>query len=164
MAKSADTASAPKGGKPWILISVMALVAIAAGAVVPFFLPDTTPTTTSPQEKSSSKELKTSLVPFGDAMPVSLNTNNLNRYLRVKIMLVVDAANEKVVRETTEKNKPFLKSWLIAYLSDQSLKDVTGAIGVNRLRREIRDQFNTMLFPDGSEKVSDVLFEEFLVQ
>ena len=26
------------------------------------------------------------------------------------------------------------------------------------------DQFNSMLFPDGAEKISDVLFEEFNVQ
>ncbi|HLJ97717.1 MAG TPA: flagellar basal body-associated FliL family protein [Gemmataceae bacterium] len=164
MAKSAETASASTGGKQWILISVLAVVAIAAGAVVPFFLPETAPTKPAPQEKSNSKELKPSLVPFGDPMVVNLNTNQLSKYLRTKIILVVDEANEKTVRDLLEKNKPFLKTWLIAYLSDQSLRDVTGAAAINRLRREIRDQFNTMLFPDGSEKINDVLFEEFYVQ
>ena len=36
--------------------------------------------------------------------------------------------------------------------------------GINRARREIQDQFNTLLFPDGSEKIRDVLVEEFNFQ
>jgi flagellar basal body-associated protein FliL len=164
MAKSPDTAAAPPGRKPWILIIAIALVAIGGGAVVPLFLPDIGAPKTPPQEKGETKEHKTSLVPFGESMAVNLNTSGVSRYLRSKIILVVDEANENLVQKLMEKNKPFLKNWLIAYLSDQGLKDVSGAAGVNRLRREIRDQFNTILFPDGSEKVGDVLFEEFFVQ
>lgn len=148
-----------------MVIGVVAVVAIAAGAVLPLvFMPETTAKKAAPQEKGNPKESRPALVPFGDSVVVNLNTDRLQRFLRSKIILVVDEVNEKTVRELVEKNKPFLKTWLIAYLSDQSLKDVTGAAGVNRLRREIRDQFNTMLFPDGSEKVNDVLFDEFYVQ
>ena len=53
---------------------------------------------------------------------------------------------------------------LIGYLSDQSMQEVSRAVGVNRIRREIRDQFNAMLFPDGAEKIHDILFDEFVVQ
>ena len=34
----------------------------------------------------------------------------------------------------------------------------------NRIRREIRDHFNAMLFPNEAEKLNDILFEEFNVQ
>jgi flagellar basal body-associated protein FliL len=49
-------------------------------------------------------------------------------------------------------------------LSDQSLQEVSGKAGVNRVRREIREQFNAMLWPDGSEYIQDILFDEFVVQ
>lgn len=164
MVKPAVNASAPPGGKQWILLGAMALVAIAAGSALPFFLPDVSPKKAVHEEKTSSKEPRPSLIPFGDPVVVNLNSDRVLRFLRVKIILVADEANEKAVHDLVEKHKPFLKTSLITYLSDQSLKDVTGAAGLNRLRREIRDQFNTMLFPDGSEKLNDVLFEEFYVQ
>jgi flagellar basal body-associated protein FliL len=52
---------------------------------------------------------------------------------------------------------------LIGYLSDKELDEVRGAIGVNKARREIQEQFNRLLFPDGSELIQDVLFEDFTV-
>ena len=36
--------------------------------------------------------------------------------------------------------------------------------GVNRVRREVRDRFNEMLYPDGEERILDVLFDEYVVQ
>jgi flagellar basal body-associated protein FliL len=165
MVKSAEKAPpSTAGGKKWLLVGVVALVAVAAGAALPFFLPDNALKKADSHETPTSKEPKPTLVPFGDPVVVNLNTERLSRFLRAKLILVVEDTNEKTVRDVVEKNKPFLKNWLIAYLSDQSLKDVTGAAGMNRLSREIRDQFNTMLFPDGSEKIDKVLFEEFYVQ
>lgn len=167
MAKTAEQPAAPtkRGKKKWLMIGgVVALLAAAGGGALPFFLPDFPLKKAETSEHADHKEAKPTLIPFGDPVVVNLNTERLSRFLRLRIILVTDGADEKAVQEVMEKNKPFLKTWLIAYLSDQSLKDVTGAAGVNRLRREIRDQFNTMLFPDGSEKINDILFEEFYVQ
>ena len=97
-------------------------------------------------------------------MVVNLNEARLTRYLRVKLILVVDIQQEKPIAELVQKNKPILKNWLLTYLSDRSMEEVKGAPGINRLRREIQDQFNSMLFPDGSGQIRDVLFEEFVVQ
>ena len=49
-------------------------------------------------------------------------------------------------------------------ISDQVAHEVSGKAAQNRLRREIRDEFNAKLFPDGSDQINDVLFEEFVVQ
>ena len=99
---------------------------------------------------------------FGDVV-VNLGEERLTRYLRVKLIVVVNEVHQKTTTDLMAKQKPFLKNWLISYLSDLSMQDVSGAAGVNRVRREIRDQFNAMMFPDGSEKVQDVLFDEFVV-
>ena len=37
-------------------------------------------------------------------------------------------------------------------------------VDVNRIRREIRDQFNTILFPDGYDRIEQVLFQQYNVQ
>ena len=82
----------------------------------------------------------------------------------MKLTLLVEPANEKQVTEVIAKQKPILKNWMISYLSDKTMRDITGGAGINRARREIQDQFNTFLFPDGSEKIRDVLVEEFNFQ
>jgi flagellar basal body-associated protein FliL len=82
----------------------------------------------------------------------------------VKVLLVVEEGDVKEVTDLLQKQKAFLKSWLIGYLSDQSLQDVGRNVGLNRIRREIRDEFNRMLYPDNTEKIYDILFDEFVVQ
>ena len=45
-----------------------------------------------------------------------------------------------------------------------SMDDVRGAAGQNRLRREIQNEFNANLYPDGDDRILDILFEEFSIQ
>jgi flagellar basal body-associated protein FliL len=87
-----------------------------------------------------------------------------SRYLKVKLLVAVAEADANEVNQLLEKQKPFLKSWLIGYLSDLPPREVNGKMSVNRIRREIRDHFNAVLYPNGDEKIADVLVDEFLVQ
>ena len=164
MATEVDQAASPaKSRKGLFLFIIVGLVSVAAGAAVPMFLLKDSPST---KKEVVEKEKKSELVPFGDVV-VNLGGDNdgrLTRYLRVKLVLVTEDISEKAMNEVMAKQKAFLKNWLISYLSDQSSQDVSRAAGVNRVRREIRDQFNAMLFPDGSEKIQDILFDEFVVQ
>jgi flagellar basal body-associated protein FliL len=88
----------------------------------------------------------------------------MSRYLRLNMTVQVDRSQEEFVREAIEQQKVILKDWLLRFLSDQALEDIRGAAGQNKLRREILVQFNTMLSPDGYDRIHDVLFEEFNVQ
>ncbi len=162
MAEAAEkTAPAKSGSKGWLMIlALVGLVAAGGGAVVPWVLLRDHHVETPAHEKEAKKA---ALIPFGDAV-VNLGEERLTRYLRIKLILVVDHANEKAVNAVLAEQKAFLKNWLISYLSDQSIQEVSRAAGVNRIRREVRDQFNAMLFADGSEKINDVLFDEFVVQ
>ena len=147
-----------------LLMGGISLIAGAAGFTAPllmghgaFSLGGSSEGTTDPNGG------KTAIISFGE-VTVNINEDRLTRYLRVKIMLVVDAAQEKMVDGLVQREKVVLKNWVISHLSDKSLEEVKGASGINRLRREIQDQFNSVLFPDGSEKIRDVLFDEFVVQ
>jgi len=158
--KPAAAPEKAKSGSGWLVMIVVGLVALGAGFAAPsLFLHD------GPAKPAAEKEAKKpAIVPFGDALVVNLGEERLTRYLRVKLLLVVVGDEEKAIAEHVQKQKAYLKSWLISFLSDQSVQEVSRAAGVNRIRREIRDQFNAMLFPDGSEKVLDILFDEFVVQ
>jgi flagellar basal body-associated protein FliL len=161
MSTAADKPSAPpakRGG--WLILIVVAVIACAGGYALPRFLPTSAPSAAHPKEKEN---IKPAILPFGDVV-VNLGEERLTRYLRCKIIMVIDGEQEKTITEHFNKQKAFLKSWLIGYLSDLSLTEVSRAIGVNRLRREIRDQFNAMLWPDGQELIQEVLFDEFVVQ
>jgi flagellar FliL protein len=168
MAETAQqTTETPKksGLLGWIALGGIALVSIAAGFAVPWFISgagsaghaDTSP------RSHSSKEEKTAFVTFGDVV-VNLHEERLTRYLRLKIVLEVEESEEKKLNELLNKRKAPLKSWLISYLADRTLEEVRGTVGINRIRREIRDHFNEMLYPDGREVIRQVHFEEFTVQ
>jgi flagellar basal body-associated protein FliL len=112
--------------------------------------------------KSASGKSRPVAIPFGEAI-VNLSDARATRYLRVKMLLAVDEPRASEVENLLATQKPFLKSWLIGFLADQTLKDVERS-GVNRVRREVRDRFNEMLYPDGEERILDVLFDEYVVQ
>lgn len=102
-------------------------------------------------------------VPFGRIV-VNLNEPALTKYLSLDITLLADGKDEASVKDAVDGRLPILRTWLTSHLADKSMEDVRGKVGVNRLRREIQDQFNALLFDDGRERVRDVLFEEFHVE
>ena len=100
---------------------------------------------------------------FGDVV-VNLNEPNLIRYLSVDISVMSDEKYRAEVTPLLEEKRALLKTWLISHLADKSLEDIRGKVGYNRLRRDIQDNFNLLLFKDGQERIQDILFEEFHIQ
>ena len=154
---------------PWILVGI---ISAGLGGAVPMFL-----TTETVDEEPAPKPVfelptpeNTVFVPFADEdskddqIVVNLNEGNLTRYLRVVVELQVSKEFEAEIKEKLKENRVLLRSWLISKISDKDLESVRGAAGQNRLRREIQDQFNSVLFPDGYDRIYDVLFYEFAVQ
>ena len=82
----------------------------------------------------------------------------------MKLTLQVEQRHEESIRKLIETHGAILKNWLIGHLSDKDTAEIRGAAGLNMLRREIQDQFNIVLCPDGHDRVRDVLFEEFNIQ
>lgn len=159
----AAASSAGTGVIGWIAVGVLGA---AAGFAVPFFLP-TAEVTQAEEPEATYYELlppdKAMFIEFGE-VTVNLDEGRMNRYLRLKISLQINKDEEESILETLEKRRLILRNWLLSHLSDKDLDSIRGAAGQNMLRREIRDQFNTVLFPDGYDRIHDVLFEEFNVQ
>lgn len=157
-----------------LLVAAIGLIAGGAGFILPqligkdfishfsweILVPPTRPKKPSKPKLTSDQP---ALVPFGDAV-VNLADERLTRHLQVRITLLADGPDEELLEKLVESHRALLMNWLIGYLSDKSVEEVRGAAGVNRARRDIHDRFNSLLFADGSEKVRDVLFEEFTVR
>ena len=169
MAENADAKTEEEEKKPsgstslvtWILVAV---VSVASGFAIPLFLGGSSASETDkePATVASTDELQT-FVKFGD-VTANLNAANLNRYLKFSIELQVNKSDELEIQTVVDENETILKSWLLSHISDKTVEDIRGANGQNRLRREIQNQFNFILFPDGMQKIRHILFTNFNIQ
>ena len=152
-----------KGGglRSWLIYALIALMAGGSGFAAAQFCPQWVGGQTPLEDEDRPPQA--AFVPLGDIV-VNLNENQLNRYLRISVTLQVDLENQPVVSKIVEMKTAILKSWLLTYLSDKGMDDIRGAAGQNRIRREIHDNFNDLLFSDGFDRINDILFEEFNVQ
>jgi flagellar basal body-associated protein FliL len=135
----------------------------ALGAITPLFMHFGADAAPPEPEVSRKPERKQALIPF-DSLVVNVADGRYTRYLRVRISLVVDARDETKVKELVEKEKPFLLTWVLGYLQDRTIDQLHGSAGMHRVQREVRDEFNRRLFPDGPERVRDILLPEYNFQ
>lgn len=159
----AEAAPAKSGGVlPYLIVGILCT---AAGVAVPFLLPMLTNTEAAPNSPPYElpKAEDTVFVPFGE-VAVNLDDQRLNRFLKVSITLQVAKEHQVELTKKLETQTVPLKSWLLSHLSDKTLEEIRGAAGQNRLRREIRNEFNTILYPDGYDRIYDVLFDNYAVQ
>ena len=155
-----------KKPKAWMNLVVCAAIGFISGGLgfgTMFML---TPANTSDAAESEEETVKEkTFIPFG-SISCNVNDGQLNRFLKLTITLQFELDPEKVpeMEAQIEKDKPILTSWLLSYLADMTMTDIRGAVGQNRLRREIQNHFSSVLFPDGDQQVENLLFEEFIVQ
>jgi len=106
------------------------------------------------------------LWPF-DLEPVIANLDEpgVTRYARVTITLQLSPQmdQEKGVL-FLEGKKPILRDWLTTYIAGLNLERVRGTRNLGRIKRELRDSFNELLFPEGKPFVHNILFKEFAIQ
>jgi flagellar basal body-associated protein FliL len=103
--------------------------------------------------------------PYESLKPVLANLDEpgVTRYVRVTIMIELSPEFDKVKGQTyldTKTND--LRDWM--YFAGLSLEDVRGTRNLSRIKKEVTDQFNELLFPDTKPFVQRVLFKEFAVQ
>lgn len=189
----AEGQAKPSGGAgiiPWIAVGV---ISAGLGSALPFLMPGPGHAAAPDEETSGNsmstvssahgsgteqkkvkaftlpEEEDTVFMPFGEpgkdqGIVVNLDEGRMSRYLRIAITMQIPKSAETEFKTKVEAKKILLRNWLLSKISDLNLDDIRGAAGQNRLRREIRDEFNNVLCPDGYDQIYDVLFEEFNVQ
>lgn len=154
-----------------IILTVIGVIAVGAGLATPYLAKKAlgSKAAVAEEKRDNARPLSTSdgtdmgFIPFGEVV-VNLNDGRMNRYLRLNLTVQVEKKYLEEVKKQLDKNKVILKDWLLRYLSDKQMDEIRGTACQNRLRREILDQFNAVLCPDGYERLHDALFEEFNVQ
>jgi hypothetical protein len=53
---------------------------------------------------------------------------------------------------------------MTTYFAGLSLEDVRGSRNLTRIKEEVQDQFNNILFPNTRPYIQRVLFKEFAIQ
>ena len=162
--------SAPKKGGPLPFIAV-GILGTGLGLAVPFLLPSS-PAASGHDDGEAKRppihetdEKKMTYIPFTEKPIVAnLNDGRMTRYVNVAVSLKISKEKEAEIRRLIDQKLPELRDWTVRHLSGKTLDDIRGEAGMNRLRREIGDSFNEMLFPDGYDRIYDVLFPEFAVQ
>lgn len=156
--------AAPKKKSKKLLVLAVCVFFAGAGAAIPMFVNVPALFAKSKDDKGKEKkDTKTVIVPFGEVV-VNLSEDRLQRYLRVKVAILVEADSEKEVTDLVTKRKAAIKSAMIAHLAGKSVKDVSGSSGVTRTQRELLERTEDVLYPDGGSRIKSVLFEEYVVQ
>jgi len=100
-----------------------------------------------------------------DPIIANLDEPGVTRYLRVSITLLLSPeVDQEKGQAYLEKKELLLRDSLHAYFADLSLEDVRGRRNVERIKRQVQNLFNELLFPESKPYVREVYFREFAVQ
>ena len=169
MTEETEESEAPKasGGINKLLIwLVVAVIAIGSGVATPIVIAQMRSSDGAPEEKIAAEpdpEEEVEFIEF-DEVTVNLDEARFSRYLRINFSLQVGKSQKADIEAKVEAKNTILKNWLQTHVSEKTTDDLRGKHGRNRLRREMNDYFNKVLFDDGIERIQDVLFREFHVQ
>ncbi len=95
----------------------------------------------------------------------NLDEPGVTRYVRATIAIEFSADMDQVRGEVYVDDKSsILIDWLNTYLAGLSLEEVRGTNNLERIKQEVRDHFNELLFPDSKPYVIRILLKEFAVQ
>jgi flagellar basal body-associated protein FliL len=102
-----------------------------------------------------------------DLEPVIANLDEpgVTRYARVTITIQLSPQMD-LIKGTPflDEKKPVLRDWLTTYIAGLNLERVRGTRNLARIKKEVRDSFNELLFPQSKPFVTEILFKEFAVQ
>jgi flagellar basal body-associated protein FliL len=152
----------------WVVLS---LAGIGAGFAAPmFFMTDASGSASKNRNADHPKMAipdpseEVVYIPFADKVVVNFNDPRFSRYLTMNFSVQVAQSQLVEIQKLMEQKHDVLRNWLISHIADKKVEDIRGKQGTNRLRREIHDSFNELLFTDGIERIQDVLFSELNVQ
>lgn len=100
-----------------------------------------------------------------DPIVANLDEPGVSRFVRVTVILEMNK-NIDVTGGMAflDEKKIVLQDWMTTYLAGLSLEDVRGSRNLTRIKQDVLDHFNQILFDQGKPYVDRVLFKEFAVQ
>jgi flagellar basal body-associated protein FliL len=100
-----------------------------------------------------------------DAVMANLDEPGVTRFLRASITIQFTKDYDVAVGgPLVHEKKMILRDWLTTYFAGLGIEDVRGTMSLARIKNQIRDQFNEMLFPNSKPLVHAIILKEFAVQ
>ena len=98
-------------------------------------------------------------------MIANLDEPGVTRYARVAVTLELSGdMDEDAGTAFLDDKKALLRDWLTTYIAGLSLERVRGTSNLARIKKEIRDQFNELVFAETQPFIVNILFKEFAIQ
>ena len=171
MAEEQKEEAQEKGGKPIVLILIVALVAVGAGLGGGFVLFGKAPAEAPPAGEEAAAEEEEAAAETDDSVesytqrllqlePIVANIegDGYTRLLKVKVAFECDSPAS---RDEAEARLPQIQDAVLTLVSSKKLADVVDFEGKALLKDDLRDRVNHFLT---GGKVKSVLITEFVVQ
>jgi len=155
-----------KGFMPIICLIVVILIAAGGGYGVSLFIGSTGPDSALGDNSGDDE--------FDDvtdddefdyytfkSMTVALVSPRGSSYLRSTVVLKIKKGYFEKVSARIDMKKHEIKDMFNSYLGGLGLKEVLGTRNQNRIKRELRDSLNELLWPGSKPGIYQVLLEEF---
>jgi flagellar basal body-associated protein FliL len=114
-----------------------------------------------PEDPESAKPWNFELKPITS----NLSEAGSTRMIQVTVVLEISAdMDETKGREYLEGKKLHLRDWLGTHLASLNLEQVAGGPSQNRMKAEIKESFNEILFPDSKPLVGRVMLKDYIIQ
>lgn len=95
----------------------------------------------------------------------NLDEPGITRFARISITLELSPEmDQKNGTLFLEEKELILRDWLTTYIAGLSLERVRGTSNLTRIKKEIRDQFNEILFAETKPFIINILFKDFAIQ
>lgn len=148
--------------KIFIIIGIAAILIIAAIAGVLIFKPFSKKSSDGEDKISDQKqEINIETVQFTTIPEILINLRAADgRSSFLKAQFIIQSPNEEISKKL-DKLIPVLTDQFQVYLRELDVEDIKGSIGQQRIRQELINRTNTLIEP---EKISNVLFKNFLIQ
>ncbi|MCK5565974.1 MAG: flagellar basal body-associated FliL family protein [Planctomycetes bacterium] len=100
-----------------------------------------------------------------ESVVANLDEPGVTRYLRATITLKLsDEMDPEQGMLFMDEKALELRDWLTTYIAGLSLERIRGSRNQIRIKKEIRDHYNEILFPETKPFVVGIFFKDFAVQ
>ena len=95
---------------------------------------------------------------------VNLKGTSKKRILKIKLNVMYETDQSKGAADPFARREVELKDALTTLLTEKTMEDLESREDLNRLRFELIDELNKVVFPDNMGGISEIYYEQFLVQ
>lgn len=95
----------------------------------------------------------------------NLNEPGVTRFIRMTVIIELSEKMNQTEGEIfLDEKKIYLRDWLQQYLAEQTLDDVSGGSNQARIKVEIKENFNRILFSESRPLVTKIMLQGYAIQ